>query len=258
MSKKGEIIIEIKAEELGLAIENLAEELVNEFQEAIKQTANAAYANIIADAQTKLGRTRQDYLKGLKFDNLGNNNYLISLDGEWPNKIEDGYPSYDMKSTLLNSDAKVSQGSRSGLPWVQEGKNGKYAHVPFEQKPFSKAPQANDLGAAIKQLETYNMQGRKQKFTKIFRDPSGKALSGKVASVGDTGIPNLDGITKFQQVSTSKSGKETVSSVYMTWRTISENSSGWTHPGYSGLNAFQAAEMWVEKEIENILKNFLA
>ena len=258
-SKKGEVDIQLRAKELGLEIDNLATSIESEFYQAIEDTANAAYASIIADAQKQLNSQRQDYLKALKFDRIGENSYVISLDGDWANKLESGYPSYDMKQGMLNSSKTVGVGSRAGEPWVQKNKKGKkFAHVPFEHQPHSKAPKgASDLGQAIKMLEAKNKSGRKQKLTTIFKDPSGKPLQGKVASVRDTGIPQLDGITKFQKTYTNDAGKETTQSIYMTWRTVGEDSDGWIHPGFSGIKAFDEAEMWAAKEIDNILKSFL-
>lgn len=259
-SKKGEIDIQLRAKDLGLELDNLAEGIEQQFYQAIEDTANAAYASIIADAQSKLGSTRQDYLKALNFDKIGENSYVISLDGEWANKLESGYAGYDMKEKMLNSTKKVQVGSRSGEPWVRKSKKGKkYAAVPFEHQPFSKAPsKASDLASAIQKLEAYNRGGRKQKLTKIFSDASGNPLEGKVATVRNTGVPNLDGITKFQKNYTNAdTGKSTTQSIYMTWRMVSEDSDGWQHPGFSGIKAFDDAELWVAKEIDNILKSFL-
>lgn len=258
-SKNGKIDIQLRAEELGLNIEQLASGLEAEFNQAIQDTANAAYASIISDAQSKLNRTRQDYISNVQMDQIGENSFLISLSGDWANKIEGGFPAFDMKPGMLNSQKTVEVGSRAGQPWVQKGKEGqKFAHVPLEQRPDAKTGGASDLGQMLKKLEAYNKGGRKQKLTSTFNDPSGNPLQGKVATVRNTGFKDLDGITKFQKIYKNEdTGKSTVQSVYLTWRTVSENGSGWQHPGYEGLHAFDAAEQWVSKEIDNILNAFL-
>lgn len=257
--KPGVISVNIKADELGLSFENIATAAEAEFNQAIADVAHAVHANIVAQATTKLKALRQDYLKDLTFDKVGENSYVIGLAGEWANKIEDGFPSYDLRSTLLGSNKIVGVGSRSGQPWVQRSPKDdhKYAHVPFEHKPFSKEAKSQNLADAIKKLTARNMAGKEQKLTQIFKDPNGRPLQGKVASVKDTGVSNLDGLVKYQKVHKNKAGKETTQSIYMTYRTISEASKAWMHPGFSGLKAFPEAEQAAEQMVEQILRSFL-
>jgi len=256
---KGEIDIKMKAEKLGLDIERLAGSVEQEFLQAIRDTTQGAYAKIVAAAQEQLKTTQKDYLKGLRFEQIGDNQYLITLDGSFANALEGGRPAFDMRAAMLKSTKTVEIGSRAGEPWVQKNKNNqKFAHVPLEKKPFSKNPKMSDMAQAIRQLEAYNQSGRKQKITQTFKDPSGKALQGKVATVKDTGIANLEGLVKYQKVSQNeKTGKESVSSVYINYRTVAENGKPWIHPGIKGIQAFEQAEQWLEKEIEVILKHFL-
>lgn len=252
-----DINVKIRAAALGKSLENLAAEVQEEFDQAIRDTANAAYATITAKAQQELNSTRQDYLRGLSFEDLGNNTYLIVLEGDFANALEKGYSGFDVRTGMLNSEKIVGVGSRAGQPWVQKGAKGqKYAHVPFEHRPHSKAPQAADLNQAIKKLTAMNRSGMEQKLTKVFKDASGKPLEGRVASVKKVeGFPQLDGIAKYQKIYKNEStGKETVQSVYMTFRTVSENGDSWRHPGFGGLHAFDEAEKWVEEQIDNIIK----
>ena len=185
---------------------------------------------------------------------LGDNNYMIYLDGDWANQLEDGFGSYNMRDTLLNSNATVSTGSRKGMPWVQKGKKGKYAHVPFEHKPMQ--AQSGDLASEIKKMTATNRQGVQQEIMKVFKDDFGKPLVGKVATLakGAAPHPNLEGLTKYQKIDAA--GR--VRSFYMTFRTISEaTSGGWRHPGYSGKHFFDEAERDIELELENIIKTLL-
>lgn len=252
-----DINVKIRAAALGKSLENLAADVQEEFDSAIRDTANAAYASIVAKAQQELNSTRQDYLRGLNFEDLGNNTYLIVLEGDFANALEKGYSGFDVREGMLNSEKIVGVGPRSGQPWVQTGKDGKkFAHVPFEHRPHSKAPQAADLNQAIKKLTAMNRSGMEQKLTKVFKDASGKPLEGRVASVKKVdGFPQLDGIAKYQKIYKNEStGKETVQSIYMTFRTVSENGDSWRHPGFAGLHAFDEAEKWVEEQIDNIIK----
>ena len=173
------------------------------------------------------------------------------------NKFEDGFPAYDMKSQLLSSDKTVKVGKRAGEKWVRTNKDGKkYAAVPFSHKPFSKeiSAGAGGLAGMLKKQKVMNRSGEEQPFTKIFNDLDGNPLSGKVATLGsDMDSPNLNNMVKYQHVS----DKGSVSSVYMTYRMISESSSGWQHPGFKGYGIFDKMEKQIQDELENIIKNLL-
>ncbi len=255
MSNRTEIDIQIVIDDTKVP-EKMTDKVDEIMQQAIKDVAQGAYANIIAQAQAGLKSTRQDYLKGLSFTKLSDNEYLITLDGTFANALETGFAPYDMREKMLQSKKIVEIGPRSGEPWVQQGKKGKFAHVPFQQQPFSKAPEAQDMAQLIKKVEVTNARGRKQKITSIFKDISGKALEGEVARAPKGS--DLAGLVKYQKIyENAKTGKKRTEGIYILYRTISENSPGWQHPGFSGLLAFSKTEEWVRKELENILKSFL-
>lgn len=250
--------VKVRAHELGKDLENLSKETTRELNQAVKDLSNAAYANMVARAQAGLGSTRAEFLKGLSLDQIGENTYLITLDGKFANALEEGWSPYDMRESLLKSKKTVQVGNRAGEPWVQQGQNGKYAHVPFQHRPFSKEAKTGDLNAAIRKMTTYNRQGRKQKLTSIFKDDFGNPLQGKVATIKDSDIPELANITKFQKIYENKeTGKSTVQSIYMTWRTISENGDAWNHPGFEGIKAFLEAEKFVEQQIDIIINTLV-
>ena len=91
-----------------------------------------------------------------------------------------------------------------------------------------------------------------EKITKIFRDQHGKPLTGAVAT-GISNNPLIDKVTKYQKVN-KKGG---VSSTYINYKTVSQNSSGWEHPGHDGYKLFKEAEEWVAAELENIIGTLL-
>lgn len=248
-----DISVKVIADKLGKSLENLSSRLEEELNSAVGNLAKAAYASMIAQIQaTQMGnQNRQALLGGLEFTEMGDNSYMITLNGDWANKLESGYPGYSIKDKLLSSDAKVKSGPRAGQPWVQTSKQGtKFAHVPFDQKVS--APSSGDLTSEIKKIMATNSKGTQQKLTKVFKDELGRPISGKVASVKNA-PGNLSGITKYQRVD----DKGKVSSYYLTFRTVSEKSSGWQHPGFPGYNFFKRVEEEVEKELENILKTLL-
>lgn len=250
----------MKAEKLGKKLEDLAYEVSTELNEAIKNIANAAYAGIVATAQLQLHSTQKDYIKGLDFQTIGENSYLITLEGEWPNALEKGFAGFDLKEWMLKSEKIVEVGPRAGKPWVQHAVDGhKFAHVPFEHNPFSKAAASGDLNQAIRKLTAFNKSGIEQKFTSLFNDEKGNPLEGRVASVQKVkGFPELDGITKYQKkYKNEATGSESIHSVYMTYRTVSENGSGFQHPGFAGLKAFDENEKWIDEQVDLILEKLL-
>lgn len=252
-----EFDIQIIANELGKSLENIIPRVEAELHQAVDNLAQAAYASMVAQIQSRQmdPKNRQDYLKALKINKMGQGSWLISLDQHWPNQLEDGIGGYDMKKKLLSSEKTVSVGKRAGEKWVRQNKDGKkYAAVPFSHKPFSKEASAGAGGLAdlLKKQRVTNRAGKQQSFTKVFKDLDGKPLSGKVATLGEMDNPNLSGMAKYQHVYNKK-----VSSVYMTYRMISEDSTGWQHPGFKGIGLFDKMEREIEKELENIISNLL-
>lgn len=251
-----DIEVKLIADELGKSLEDAAPHVQAELEAAVGNLAHAAYSAIIARIQGMSldPKNRQDYLRALKFQDLGDATWLIFLDGEWANKLEEGFGSYSMKDVLLKSTKIVEVGSRAGQPWVRKNKEGKkFAAVPFEHKPFSGEKMAGNLGDDIKKILVKNRSGADQPITEIFNDLGGKPIHGKVATAQNVGVPNLEGLTKYQFV--HDSGK--VSSTYMTFRIISENSKGWQHPGHTGYMLFKEAEQFVESELKNIINTLL-
>jgi hypothetical protein len=245
-----DISLKIRAEELGKSLDGLSDDLELEIQDAVQNLAESAYSYIISEVQQKLKTTRMDYLKNLTFERLDDSSWLISLEGTWPNMVEDGFTGYDLKETLLKSNKVVQVGSRAGENWVRINQDGqKYAAVPFQEK---QADMPSDLAQAMKSMSAKNAQGRKQKITKLFKGKEGQPLEGKVATAkSDNSL--LDAMVKYQY--RNESG--TMSSIYMNYRMISENSDGWQHPGWAGCHFFQAAEQWIEAEMDNIIKILL-
>ena len=85
--------IKLKAEELGKVIDDIGEQLQQELETAVSDLAHGAYAKIAADAQARISNpdARQQYLKGLEIVELGPGSFLVTLDTEESNKLEDGY-----------------------------------------------------------------------------------------------------------------------------------------------------------------------
>lgn len=249
--------LQVTADELGKAIDDLAPHVERQIQDAVENVAHVAYSSIISQIQGSPmdPKNRQDMLRGMEFHKIGDSGYLISLSGDWAQKLEEGFSGYSIKDVLLASEKIVQVGSRSGQPWVRKSKKGdKYAVVPFFHKPSSKEAKHSDLAKAIKSLTAPNLEGIEQKVTQAFKDLDGRPIQGKAVTIKEVpNKPNLSGLTKYQHVY-EDSGK--VQSVYMTFRMVSENSDGWQHPGWRGHKFFQEAEDMVELELERIVRMF--
>jgi len=245
--------IKLASSKLGKSLEGLSQKLEAELNQAVGDLANVAFASMQAQIQKMKSGTNKDSMKSaLEFINLGSNAFLITLSDPLAKKLDDGYPGFDMKSGMLNSNSKVSKGSRKGQNWVQRSEDGtKYAYVPFDQTAVVKKP-TGDLMADIKALSAVNRQGKQQKLTSLFKDDFGRPVQGKVA-VATSDNSKLNQMTKFQH--TDESGK--TFSMYMTWRVISEKSNGWRHPGFKGYKIFEQVENWVGQELDKIVKELL-
>lgn len=244
-------------------LESLAPAIEQKIGVAIKDASYAAYASIVAQAQAKLNSTRADYLKGLTITDIGENSYLIELDGKAANGLEDGYSAFNMTPGMLASTKTVTVGSRAGQPWVQQSvpkgkskESHKFAHVPMQQNPHSKTAGNADMAQAVRAMTAVNAKGNDQSLLSVFKDAGGNALQGKVAT-GRSLDPRFDQIVKYQKTYQNDAGKNTTQSIYIKYRTVSENGKPWMHPGFSGIHAFQEAERELEKNLDAIVKSLL-
>ena len=248
------ISLKIKAEELGKSLKELSDRVEGELKQAVNDLAHAAYSNIVAKVQSKKmsPNNRSSYLNSLKFNKIGEDSYIISLEKTWPEKLEKGFASYNMKDTLLQSTKRVSVGSRAGEPWVRTSKAGnKYASVPL-QKRMSGSTLSGDMENDIKNLLSKTINGRQQKLSEVVKNTEGNYIKGKVATTVEE-HPVFGKFNRYQHV--SDSGK--VSSIFIAYKTISELSSGWVHPGHKGYNFFDETEKWVETQLDNIIKTLI-
>lgn len=250
----GSFKLNIDTSEFIVELDNFSKDLQSALTDSVSLVAEATYnelANRVKSANIS-NSLKDVYLNSLNVHKVEKNSYIIEIQGNEAERVEAGSPAYNMRDVLLNSKKLVSSGSRAGRPWVRTSKKGnKYAAVPFAHKISAKG--VTDLASAIKKLEATSRQGIKQRISKIYRDVnSGEPLQGKVASVTNTNIQNLMGLTKYQY----KVGKQ-IKSFYFTFRTISDGvSSGWMHRGTGGVHAFRDIESFIESQFEEIIKAF--
>ena len=212
-------------------MENLSWAIKREVDFAVKDLAHSAFATIQSQAHEKLHSTKNDYLSGLKLEEVGENSYIIYLEGDWANSLEDGFNGFDIaKGILASPKAKTAQAGH------------KYQNVPLPPQK----PQGGTMSDALKGLKGVNtVSGIEQRLTKVFKDPAGNPMQGKVA-VSTTG-----GITKYQ-----RQHPKSIQSIYIAYRTVSEKGKEWLHPGFEGIKAFEEAEKQLVKNIEQIVRKF--
>jgi len=240
-----------------LSLEELKTNVERNLSKAAEELALQTHAKILEIAQEKLKSTRSKYTEALKFSQVGPDTWMISLDKS-ALFIEEGLPpGFDMLPGLLNS------------PKAKTGKNGRYISVPFEQntRPQNTAGNAKELNNAVRK----ELKARGINYSKLDVDERGNPKLGLLHSfdfgtpkktkegpyqghgkIGDprqgrTGIPFLQGVRVYQkEIATPKGPK--VQRAILTFRTASENSEGWKHPGLNALKAFEEAAEWAVRE----------
>jgi hypothetical protein len=260
--KEFEIKIEDAFKRLEKELGQVSEALEKEIYNAVRGLARSTFAEIQAKAYEQLNRTRQDYIKALDYQEIDEGVFLISLEGTWPNMLEDGFQPFRMGPGLLASKKMVQVGSRKNQPWVQHSKptkdspSHKFAYVPIEHQPTAKAGNASNLADAIKNITATNLKGQQQAITKLFKGDDGRALEGRVARADPKSVTDdrLAGLVKYQKRYT-KNGRDTIQSIYVTYRTVSELSPGWIHPGFDGVQAFEGIEQRLQKQIDQIINS---
>lgn len=240
-------------------------------QEAIKiqvgQLAAAARGEWIRLAQSRLSTSREEYIAGLRraesfkrYSRGTTDVYEITLVGQFPNDLEFGRGSFDMKS--------VRPGWLGGKKAKPTKDGGSYVTIPFRHST-SNSPRFNYTGKAAKiddptlkqQLRT---TVKEYGLDRMVRTATGKVVAGNVQSLGGklnygTGPgqihPYLKGLTRYQQpMSGMVGGKQRGTGQLMTFRRMSTNSKpdSWIHPGLDAANLLGDVQSFIDKEIIEI------
>lgn len=237
------IDLSIKTRDLVGDISLIAEATIVQLENAIAIVAKNAYAEAVRQAQARLKTTQRDYIRALQLNDLGDNIYILSLEGKHANSIEAGFAGFDMKPGLLNGPkAKI----------VKSGKNKgkKYATVPFFYQPKGKSPLSEKgemLRREVQRLIKENKTGNT-----ILNPSTGRPVQGYAARFKNTGVKDLEGLVKIQ-----KTYDKRTQSTYMSFRRVSENSdkSKWIHPGYTGAKIFPYLESYIDREAQIIINS---
>lgn len=232
-------------------------ELKSQVQEAltlgVQRLASMTLAKTTELANEKLQSLRGKYLENLKYEEISNGIYVVSLDSP-ALFIEEGRDSGDMTEDLLRKNAKVAKdGSR-------------YKAIPFDHaKPPSQTPASSQMFVNQVKME---LKARKIPYKKIEYNQDGSPRLGKLHTIKDISSlrPSarashgaLSGLNIYQQ----KLPNGKISRSILTFRVVSSKHKGskWIHPGLEPKKFMDQALEWAEKKWESeifpeIMKRF--
>lgn len=206
--------VDVDLNSLGKHMEDITKSSFVTTVQAVKQT----WAD---EASKKLNTTARHYIDNIKVKmSLGvHYNAEIYLDSEWSNKLENGFPAYDMKSKFASSSS------------IKRNKDGDwYLVIPMRHT----APSATGREGKPMPNAVYNRARRLPQW--------GRATSG---------VPsNYKGITKVPESSSS------TRSAYYTYRTVGENSpsSAFRHPGFDGVHIADGLSSQIEDTFSKVFE----
>lgn len=208
-------------------------ELDKAIQVALEASLNTARNAWIGIAQKELKSSREAYINAITGVEVSPGRGSISLVGDFPCMIEEGFAPYDMKDGFSRSSYR------------KKGRSGQwYMRVPFRHYTSG---HTNVMPKKVLNLAR-KLQNGEIIDSSILRD------LGVEPGISWTGYAHratkYDGLRRVV-----KDYGKTKRSTYQTFRTVSENSPGnsWIHPGYKGLKALDK----VEEEAENAFRKAL-
>lgn len=225
------------------AIAEVFGEIKAEVQEAVnqgvKQVASMTHAKTQELASAKLQSTRQTYLDNLKFEEVENGIWVVSLDKPalW---IEEGRKAGDMTRDLLRNNAKTAKDG------------SKYKVIPFDH---GKAPSQTPASALmfVNQVKA-ELESREIPYKKIEYNSDGSPRLGRLHTIKDINSVKpskrasygaLDSLTIYQRKLPSGMVRRDI----MTFRVVSSKHRGskWIHPGFEPKKFMDEALEWAEK-----------
>jgi len=252
----------------------------------LDDVAAAARAKWITLAQRQLHSAKRDYIQGIQaVVREGPLSRIIELLGWLPNAVEHGIPAFDLRTTLLKKNAKISwrKAGRGGgavgykykaIPFrhTAPGGSGETGHVMGErygpQGAQSRAwaaqglmsrSEAVKMGKSIyaqaRRLEQHERLGHydprtKKRTTFYIRREQKQKESLPVPKLAPWHSTDIFAGMKKER----KTYEKATQSQYVTFRTISEAvSEGWQHPGINARNLSQQVEQSIQKIANDIV-----
>lgn len=218
----------------------LASQIEGAARLAVSSTLMATKSYWEQEAQKRLTTTRNDYLLGLSADNSvefpDSFTGVLTLRGKWPNMLEEGFPSYDMKT-----------GFQNGKRVKQKKDGGWFMTVPFRHRTPDTSGSA--VGGKAMPEDIY---------AKARVLAGGQRLTGTEkeypARTSHTGYQHKNGIYEGMKKVTKTYDKATQNQYY-SFRRVSDKSdpSSWWHPGFPGIKAIDVVESYAEKTFKQVL-----
>ena len=252
---------------LGKAIANAIGELddgINkDVEDIVKDVSKQAFWKLKEKAESKLYRTKDQYIQALRWAPAGNGMYVITLDATAAH-LEEGYESYDMKPGLLHLGKAIPLNAK-GEPAIKTSKKGyRYRSIPIDHNqaaaksnhPLANVPQGT-VGPNVQgRLRPSTYMGTERgtrdgfksgSFGGTTKDRLGAPILGKVATMRPnpnnknqvfikdhtTGVERAHTVgrelhpnsyaTKFQYEQKNRNGGTTVKSAYVSFRIVSED-----------------------------------
>jgi len=243
----------------------------------LDHTAAGARAQWIRVARQRLGSSRHDYIRGIQEVEREEGARVISLVGWLANAIEQGLPSFDMRTTLLSGKSRLTK----------VGKDGKrYGHVPFRHgtpasgggggTPMGRAygpvgddsrgvggvvgsDDAKSMGArvyaAAKTLsatKTHTYTSARSRGSITETKWGGRLQEGLAPKLHERHATDIfSGMVRERHTY-----DRATQTKFMTWRTISERTgTGWIHPGITARHLASSVEEWVGEHAGKIVAN---
>lgn len=212
-------------------------------QHALDAVGEYATDRILAHAREKLHTSWLDYAHGLqdaRSIQRAPGEVTITLVGKMANFLERGAGRFDMKPGLLAS------------PHAKHSKDGKaYMDVPFRHG----LPGATTFRPMSQRAATNMAQA-----VQAVRKARGSINDVRIQTQGRTPGRGGQKVGVYDQM--TRIPKDTGGSIgvqYRTFRRVSERSrkEAWMHPGFAGVNAFEAAVNDIAKDIPRIVTDYL-
>jgi hypothetical protein len=227
-----------------------------EFEQTMLDDLGAvARAKWIRLAQTTLGSSKRDYIQGIQEVTGEGQERIIALTGWLPNAVENGLPSYDMRTTLLGGGKghAAKDGSR-------------YRAIPFRHStPGSAGGVGAPMGARMGPQGPGSLavrggmdQGSSAALGKRIYDMAKRLRPGQRLNTASLGIPKLaphhkTDIYSGMRRETKQYGTATQAQ-YGTFRTISTKSKeGWIHPGIQARHLAEQVQSQLQEAMGQVI-----
>lgn len=242
--------IEIDAKALAEDFGEIARDVEQAVEDAVKLASAMTYAKANELAAQKLNSRRKQFTDALSYEEIAPGIWVVSLDESalW---IEDGMDPHSMVDDLLRKNPKVAKdGTR-------------YKVIPFDhgKAPSLQTSKAKEITDQVKR----ELKSLKVPFKKVELNPDGSPKLGTVFKknipsarpTAKAKYPSLHGLTIIQ----SQVGEKVKRDV-MTFRVVTDKHKQeglWFHPGIGGVKIIDEVFNWVSNEFDNkILPEVLA